>query len=220
MATKTCKILKAYAKQSICLFCVSAVVIASKNKLPFVILHPLKSKLQKQSFLAETYVFLQTHAPSCRKKKPSPAEPCTFLQKSAVFRRGRIARSRSDPRNRNHKSLAIANHNFEVASFCRRNRNEIAVLQVFRSRSDFFELRLQSLAICDSKSLRFGSLRARSRKKLQEGCSSPKFPCINFFSKYGTSRPKPRDIPATPCLKQQKKATCIKFLSGISRRLP
>ena len=36
----------------------------------------------------------------------------------------------SDPRNRNHKSLAIANHNFEVASFSRRNRNEIAVLQV------------------------------------------------------------------------------------------
>ena len=33
------------------------------------------------------------------------------------------------------------------------------------------------------------------------------------------SRPKCRDIPATPCLKQQKKATCIKFLSGISRRL-
>ena len=36
----------------------------------------------------------------------------------------------SDPRNRNHKSLAIANHNSEVASFSRRNRNEIAVLQV------------------------------------------------------------------------------------------
>ena len=47
----------------------------------------------------------------------------------------------SDPRNRNHKSLAIANHNFEVASFSRRNRNEIAVLQVLsESRSDFFEL--------------------------------------------------------------------------------
>ena len=37
----------------------------------------------------------------------------------------------SDPRSRNHKSLAIANHNFEVASFSRRNRNKIAVLQVF-----------------------------------------------------------------------------------------
>ena len=37
----------------------------------------------------------------------------------------------SDPRNRNHKSLAIANHNFEVASFSRRNRSEIAVLEVF-----------------------------------------------------------------------------------------
>ena len=35
----------------------------------------------------------------------------------------------SDPRNR--KSLAIANRNFEVASFSRRNRNEIAILQVF-----------------------------------------------------------------------------------------
>ena len=33
----------------------------------------------------------------------------------------------SDPRNRNHKSLAIGNHNFEVASFSRRNRSKIAV---------------------------------------------------------------------------------------------
>ena len=36
-----------------------------------------------------------------------------------------------DPRNRNHKSLAIANHNFEVASFSRRYRSKIAVLEVF-----------------------------------------------------------------------------------------
>ena len=47
---------------------------------------------------------------------------------------------------------------------------------------------------------------------------SPKFSCIKF-SESGTSRPKSRDIPATTCLKQQKKTTCIKFLSGISRRL-
>ena len=46
----------------------------------------------------------------------------------------------SDPRNRNHKSLAIANHNFEVASFSRRNRSEIAVLEFFWSRSDFFKV--------------------------------------------------------------------------------
>ena len=32
------------------------------------------------------------------------------------------------------------------------------------------------------------------------------------------SRPKSQDIPATPCPKQQKRATCIKFLSAISRR--
>ena len=37
----------------------------------------------------------------------------------------------SDPRHRNHKLLAMANHNFEVASFSRRNRNENAVLEVF-----------------------------------------------------------------------------------------
>ena len=37
----------------------------------------------------------------------------------------------SDPRHRNHKSLAIANHNFEVTSFSRRNHSEIAVLEVF-----------------------------------------------------------------------------------------
>ena len=39
----------------------------------------------------------------------------------------------SDPRNRNHKSLAIGNHNFEVASFSRRNRSKIAVLQSQKS---------------------------------------------------------------------------------------
>ena len=39
----------------------------------------------------------------------------------------------SDPRNRNHKSLAIGNHNFEVASFSRRNRSRIAVLQSQKS---------------------------------------------------------------------------------------
>ena len=44
----------------------------------------------------------------------------------------------SDPRHRNHKSLAITNHNFEVASFSRRNRNEIAVLQVFSESQWFF----------------------------------------------------------------------------------
>ena len=65
----------------------------------------------------------------------------------------------SDPSSRNHKSLAIANHDFEVASFSRRNRSEIAVLEVFSESQWFFESRLQSLAICDSKSLRFGSLR-------------------------------------------------------------
>ena len=46
-----------------------------------------------------------------------------------------------DTRNRNHKSLAIANRNFEVTSF---SRSEIAMksqcYRCFRSRSDFFEL--------------------------------------------------------------------------------
>ena len=48
---------------------------------------------------------------------------------------------------------------------------------------------------------------------------SPKFSCIKFFQIRDGPGPNPRDIPATPCLKQQKKATCIKFLSGMSRRL-
>ena len=39
----------------------------------------------------------------------------------------------SDPRNRNHKSLAIGNHNFKVASFSRRNRSKIAVSQSQKS---------------------------------------------------------------------------------------
>ena len=42
-------------------------------------------------------------------------------------------RELSDPRNRNHKSLAIGNHNFEVASFSRRNRSKIAVSQSQKS---------------------------------------------------------------------------------------
>ena len=41
----------------------------------------------------------------------------------------------SDPRNRNHKSLAIGNHNFEIASFSRRNRSKIAVSQSQKSHS-------------------------------------------------------------------------------------
>ena len=44
----------------------------------------------------------------------------------------------SDPHNRNHKSLAIANRNFEVASFPCRNRSEIAALQVFSESQWFF----------------------------------------------------------------------------------
>ena len=39
----------------------------------------------------------------------------------------------SDPRSRNHKSLAIGNHNLEVASFSRRNRSKIAVSQSQKS---------------------------------------------------------------------------------------
>ena len=42
-------------------------------------------------------------------------------------------RALSDPRNRNHKSLAISNHNFKVASFSRRNRSKIAVSQSQKS---------------------------------------------------------------------------------------
>ena len=64
----------------------------------------------------------------------------------------------SDPRNRNHKSLAIANHNSKSQAFPAEIAMKSQFYRCFRSRSDFFELRLQSLAICDSKSLRFGSL--------------------------------------------------------------
>ena len=39
----------------------------------------------------------------------------------------------SDPRNRNHKSLAIGNHNFKVTSFSSRNRDKIAVSQSQKS---------------------------------------------------------------------------------------
>ena len=40
-----------------------------------------------------------------------------------------VAHVLTDPCNRNHKSLAIGNHNFEVASFSRRIRSKIAVSQ-------------------------------------------------------------------------------------------
>ena len=70
----------------------------------------------------------------------------------------------SDPRNRNHKSLAIANCNFEIASFSRRvavkSQRNRSVTRFFGFAVIFFELRLQSLSICGSKSLRFGSLRS------------------------------------------------------------
>ena len=67
---------------------------------------------------------------------PSARQPARFFfgflggtGKGGHYERGLFALS--DPRNRNHKSLAIANRNFEVASFARRNSNEITVLQVF-----------------------------------------------------------------------------------------
>ena len=64
-----------------------------------------------------------------------------FLQRDASMRAfgwaENCSRNLTDPRNRNHKSLAIANRNFEVTSFCRRNRSEIAVLQVL-SESQWF----------------------------------------------------------------------------------
>ena len=56
----------------------------------------------------------------------------------------------SDPRKRNHKSLAIANRNFEVASFSCRNHNEIAVLRVFSESLLFF-----GVAIAVASDLRF-----------------------------------------------------------------
>ena len=42
----------------------------------------------------------------------------------------------------------------------------------------------------------------------------PKFSCIKFFQIQECPNPKSRDIPATPCLKQQQKATCINFCPG------
>ena len=59
-------------------------------------------------------------------------------QQGNLKKQGKEGQGLSDPRDRNHKSLAIANHNFEVANFSRRNRNEIAVLQVFSESQRFF----------------------------------------------------------------------------------
>ena len=54
-------------------------------------------------------------------------------QRHTKFCEARLSTPLSDPRNRNHKSLAIGNHNFEVASFFRRNRSKIAVSQSQKS---------------------------------------------------------------------------------------
>ena len=54
------------------------------------------------------------------------------LSATIIYLGGHFGPELSDPRNRNHKSLAIANRNLEVASFSRRNRSEkIAALQAF-----------------------------------------------------------------------------------------
>ena len=53
----------------------------------------------------------------------------------------KVCRTKTRPLNRNHKSLAIGNHNFEVASFSRRNRSKITVSQ---SLSGPLQLRVQS----------------------------------------------------------------------------
>ena len=53
----------------------------------------------------------------------------SFLSDRSVFSDRWDNQELSDPRNRNHKLLAIGNHNFEVASFSRRNRSKIAMSQ-------------------------------------------------------------------------------------------
>ena len=87
----------------------------------------------------------------CRDYLPSRADICSFVLARSTYTcllRQRTARAEkrnefsiktvgwrklSDPRNRNHKSLAIGNHNFEVASFSRRNRSKIALSQSQKS---------------------------------------------------------------------------------------
>ena len=72
---------------------------------------------------------------------------------------------------RNHKSLAIPNRNFEVASFSHRNRSEITLLQEFSESQWFFWVAIavaSDLRFEVAKSLRFGSLRPSSRAKKAE----------------------------------------------------
>ena len=62
-----------------------------------------------------------------------------------------------------------------------------------------------------TKRLRPGSLNRMHRWKI-----SPNFSCIKFFFFLGSPGPN-WDTLAFPCLKQQKKAPCIKFLSRTSQ---
>ena len=75
----------------------------------------------------------------------------------------------SVPHNRNHKSLAIANRNFAVASFPRRNRSEITVLQgVFGVAVIFW------VAIAVASDLRFEVAAIRVTKHPTRRCPDPK----------------------------------------------
>ena len=80
--------------------------------------------------------------------------------------RQNFSKNLSDPRNRNHKSLAIANHNFEVSSFSRRNRSEIAMLEVFSESQWFFWF-----AIAVASDLRFEVAAIRVTKAKTQGNS-------------------------------------------------
>ena len=52
---------------------------------------------------------------------------------STIFEESAPSHALSDPHDRNHKSLAIGNHNLEVASFARRNCRKIALSQSQKS---------------------------------------------------------------------------------------
>ena len=87
---------------------------------------------------------------SCRNREPEPLKLCLAWAVAESNRRHPVIMQLVTQRYRNHKSLAIANHNFEVASFSRRNHNEIAELEVFSESQWFFWV-----AIAVASDLRF-----------------------------------------------------------------
>ena len=118
----------------------------------------------------------------CFSKKHMQMDGTNSQQISRLFlgKQGYHSGWLSDPHHRNHKSLAIANHNFEVASRIPKwNRSKIAVLEVFSESQWIFwvaiavasDLRFEVAAIRVTKAVDSAKTWWNAKKRLLKHCT-------------------------------------------------